>query len=67
MAALKNRTRAHREIFLALITAVVTVLACRDPFTKAADRAFWAFRSKVLFQIDARRLLVRKHLEQFEG
>jgi hypothetical protein len=44
MRALENRSGANREIFLALITAVVAVLACRNPLAKAAYRAFWAFR-----------------------
>jgi hypothetical protein len=59
MAALKNRTRAHREIFLALITAVVAVLARGDSFAQTAYWAFGAFRPKVLFKIDPRRLLIR--------
>jgi hypothetical protein len=67
MAAFKNRIRAHREIFLALITAVVAVLARCDPFAQTAYWAFGAFRPKVLFKIDPRRLLIREHLEQFEG
>jgi len=65
--ALEYRASAHRKVFLALVAAIEAVLACRDPLAKAAYRAFWAFRPKVLFKIDARRLLVREHLEQFEG
>jgi hypothetical protein len=65
--ALENSPGAHREVFFALVTTIEAILARRDPFTKAAYRAFWAFRPKILFQIDARRLLVWKHLEQFEG
>jgi len=65
--ALEYRAGAHRKVFLALIAAIEAVLACRDPLAKAAYRAFWAFRPKVLFKVDARRLLIREHLEQFEG
>jgi hypothetical protein len=65
--ALEYRAGAHRKIFLALVAAIEAVLACRDPLAKAAYGALWAFRPKVLFKIDARRLLVREHLEQFEG
>jgi hypothetical protein len=67
MAAFKYRSSAHREIFLALIATIEAALAFRDPLLKAAYWTARTIRPKVLFQIDARRLLVRKHLEQFEG
>ena len=67
VGALEYRASSHRKVFLALVAAIEAVLACCDPLAKAAYWTLWAFWPKVLFQIDARRLLVRKHLEQFEG
>jgi hypothetical protein len=65
--ALENRSGAHRKVFLALVAAVKAVFPHRDPLANATYRTLWTFRPKVLFQIYPRRLLIREHLEQFEG
>jgi hypothetical protein len=66
MAALEYRTSAHREVFLALVAAIVTASPRRDALAKAADRAARAVRPQAPFKVGAGRFLVRKHLEKLE-
>src|ERR1700682_5882770 len=66
MRALENSSSTHREIFFALVAAVEAILADGDALAKAAYRTLRPFRPEVLFQIGARRLLIREHREKFE-
>lgn len=67
VAALENRAGADGEIFLALIATVETVLARGNALSKAANRTTRPLWPKPTFNVNARRLLVREFLEQFEG
>src|ERR1700730_7685414 len=66
VGALEYRSCAHREIFLALVAAIETVLAFRDPLAKATYRAARSLWPKPTLKVNARRLLVREHLKKLE-
>jgi hypothetical protein len=65
--ALEYRSGAHREIFFALVTTIEAFLARGNALAKATYRAAWALWPKATFNVNARRLLIREFLEQFEG
>jgi hypothetical protein len=67
MRPLENRSGANREVLFALIAAIEAFLARRDPLAKAANRAARAVQPKASFKVDARRVLVREHLEKLES
>jgi hypothetical protein len=66
VAALEYRTSANREVFLALVAAVVTASTHRDPIAHAANRAPRSIRPKPPFKVSPRGFLVREHLEKLE-
>jgi len=67
VAALENRTSAHREIFLALVAAVEAASPLSNPLAQSADRTARAVRPQPAFKVGPGRLLVREHLEKLEG
>ena len=66
MAALENHAGADREILFALIAAVKAFLPRRDLVAHATNWATRSLRPKATFQVDARGILIGKHLKELE-
>jgi hypothetical protein len=67
MGALEYRSGANGEILLALIATIEAALAFCDTLAKSTYRAARTIQPKPSFKVDPRGLLIREHLEQFEG
>ena len=67
MRPLEDRTSTDREIKLALIAAMKASLAGRDTVLTGTSWAGYSLRPETTLKVNAGRLLIREHLEQFEG
>src|SRR5260370_6063694 len=67
MPAVIERARPHREIFQALVAAVVAALACPDPIASAANRTARAIRPETAFQPYPSCFLIGDQLKKLEG
>ena len=66
MATTKDRARADREVKLASVAPIETVLAGRQAFSAGTGRALRTIRPKAILQILACSFLVGEKLEQLE-
>lgn len=64
MTTLEYRASPYREVFGALVAAVIATCARSDAVTKAAHRAAATVRPQALFEIRPRRFLIWEHGEQ---
>src|SRR5574337_313432 len=67
VAALEDRPGPDGEVLLAGVTAVEAATARRDALAARTDRALDAIGPTARFQVHARGLLVREHLEKLQG
>lgn len=67
MRPLEDGSCPHREVELALIAAVVSALASRDPLPAGACRAGCAVWPEAGFEVYPSSLLIGEHCEELEG
>ena len=67
VGALHNRASADSEIFLALVAAVVSAFAGRNPLAETTNRAARAVRPEAAFKPYPPRFCIGNKLEKLEG